>query len=199
MSAETSPPDGAARLLDAALRVIGRKGLDGLTHRAVAAEAGMSLGAVTHRFGKREGLADAALAHAVSREVARAARLDAAAAPSPDLAAWAAAVARHFRRELSEDPDLHLACYEALLSAARDPRRRPLVAEWAAAWEAGPRRALTAAGAPSPARAAALMRDAMVGRILRALAQGENGEALETALATEVHALALALRDLPAD
>lgn len=31
-------------LMEATLRIIGRKGIDGVTHRAVAAEAGMSLG-----------------------------------------------------------------------------------------------------------------------------------------------------------
>jgi len=43
-------------LMEATLRIIGREGLDRVTHRAVAAEAGMSVGAVTHHFGTRDGL-----------------------------------------------------------------------------------------------------------------------------------------------
>jgi DNA-binding transcriptional regulator YbjK len=48
-------------LMEATLRIIGRKGLDGVTHRAVAAEAGLSLGALTHHFATRDALIDAAL------------------------------------------------------------------------------------------------------------------------------------------
>src|SRR6266849_269621 len=56
-------------LMEATLRIIGRKGIDGVTHRAAA--AGMSGGAVTHHFGTRDSLVDAALRYALSREVGR--------------------------------------------------------------------------------------------------------------------------------
>ena len=58
-------------LMEATLRIIGRNGLDGVTHRAVAAEAKMSVGALTHHFASRDILVDAALAFALSREVGR--------------------------------------------------------------------------------------------------------------------------------
>ncbi len=58
-------------LMEATLRIIGRTGLDGVTHRAVATEAGMSLGAVTHHFATRDVLVDAALRFALAREVDR--------------------------------------------------------------------------------------------------------------------------------
>jgi DNA-binding transcriptional regulator YbjK len=54
-------------LMEATLRIIGRKGLDGVTHRAVAAEAGMSVGAVTHHFSTRDILVDATLRVALTR------------------------------------------------------------------------------------------------------------------------------------
>src|SRR3981189_1994704 len=58
-------------LMEATLRIIGRTGVDGVTHRAVAAEAGMSVGAVTHHFETREVLVDAALRFALTREMNR--------------------------------------------------------------------------------------------------------------------------------
>jgi DNA-binding transcriptional regulator YbjK len=43
-------------ILEAALRVIGRDGVAGLTHRAVADEAGVSLAATTYYFASKADL-----------------------------------------------------------------------------------------------------------------------------------------------
>ncbi len=157
--------------MEAALRVIGRRGLESLTHRAVAAEAGVSLGAVTHRHRKRDDLAAAAMAYAVGRETARA---DAFAlrlqSEAFDLPAWIDAVAAHYARELETNRDRHAACCEALLAAARDPRHRPAVEAWLAAWRRAPALALRAAGAPEPELRAADLVDAMIGAVMRQLA-----------------------------
>ncbi|WKN15780.1 TetR family transcriptional regulator [Streptomyces sp. JUS-F4] len=48
-------------------RVIAAKGIEGLTHRAVAEEAGVPLGATTYHFATREDLIAAALQKAVER------------------------------------------------------------------------------------------------------------------------------------
>ncbi|MFI5761746.1 TetR/AcrR family transcriptional regulator [Streptomyces sp. NPDC051563] len=48
-------------------RVIASKGIEGLTHRAVAEEAGVPLGATTYHFATREDLIAAALQQAVDR------------------------------------------------------------------------------------------------------------------------------------
>src|SRR3546814_19552611 len=70
-----SGPDTASErqrpLMEATLRIIGRNGIDGVTHRAVAAEAGLSLGAITHHFKSRDALVEAALHPALTREPAR--------------------------------------------------------------------------------------------------------------------------------
>jgi len=67
----TDAGGGDVVLMEATLRLIGRRGLDSVTHRAVAGEAGVSLGAVTHYFASRDDLIDRALRFAVTREVAR--------------------------------------------------------------------------------------------------------------------------------
>src|SRR5205814_1471993 len=69
--AEQATTERERPLMEATLRLIGRNGLDGVTHRAVAAEAGMSLGAITHHFATRDVLVDAALRFALTREVGR--------------------------------------------------------------------------------------------------------------------------------
>lgn len=69
--AETRPRYGEAReaLLRAAIRTVSRLGLRGLTYRAVAAEAKVSHGAVSHHFGSRDRLIEEALRLTSARAV----------------------------------------------------------------------------------------------------------------------------------
>jgi TetR/AcrR family transcriptional regulator, regulator of biofilm formation and stress response len=57
-------------LTEAALTLIARVGPDGLTHRAVAAEAGLPLAATTYWFASKEDMVRAALEHAAERDIA---------------------------------------------------------------------------------------------------------------------------------
>ena len=61
--------DGREALLDAAIRVVARKGLRHLTYRAVASEAGVTHGLVAHHFGSRDALLLEALRHSVTRSI----------------------------------------------------------------------------------------------------------------------------------
>ncbi|MCY0954106.1 TetR/AcrR family transcriptional regulator [Streptomyces sp. H27-S2] len=54
-------------IISATERVITRRGIEGLTHRAVAEEAGVPLGATTYHFATREDLIRAALERSVDR------------------------------------------------------------------------------------------------------------------------------------
>jgi DNA-binding transcriptional regulator YbjK len=66
------PPRGEARrtfLTEAALAVIARVGPDGLTHRLVAAEAGLPLAATTYWFSSKEDIVRAALEYAADRDL----------------------------------------------------------------------------------------------------------------------------------
>ena len=71
--AEDSPRprygEGRQALLDAAVRVVGRAGLRGLTYRAVAAEAGVTQGLVAHHFGSRDRLIHEALLAAGAQSI----------------------------------------------------------------------------------------------------------------------------------
>jgi AcrR family transcriptional regulator len=70
------PPSrkGARRkteIVDAALRIIGRDGIQGVSMRAVAAEASIPLGTVTYYFVDKEELIEAAFLRHTQRETAR--------------------------------------------------------------------------------------------------------------------------------
>jgi DNA-binding transcriptional regulator YbjK len=58
-------PDRPARIARAALRVIEDRGISGLTHRAVAAEAGVPLGSTTYHFRSQDDILVAAMRVAV--------------------------------------------------------------------------------------------------------------------------------------
>jgi AcrR family transcriptional regulator len=56
-----------ARIRDAAIRLIGERGVEGTTIRDIAREAGVSGGLVRHHFGSKEGLRSACDAYALSQ------------------------------------------------------------------------------------------------------------------------------------
>src|SRR3954469_5294473 len=67
LASSRAPGHGERRaaLLSAAVRVLDRDGMRGLTYRAVAQEAGVSHGLVRHHFGSRDALIhEAVLDHA---------------------------------------------------------------------------------------------------------------------------------------
>jgi DNA-binding transcriptional regulator YbjK len=63
---ETTQSGGAGRIAAAAAEVLGRDGLAGLTHRAVAAEVGLSLAAVSGAFPSRASLVRATFDHLIA-------------------------------------------------------------------------------------------------------------------------------------
>ena len=158
-------------LMEATLRIIGRGGIDGVTHRAVAAEAGLSVGAVTHHFATRDALVDAALRFALAREVGRLRALALSLQGKAfDLEAWIEQLTGWYAQELKAQAEVHIACYEAFLAAARDERYREIVAQWFATWQHSAELALRAAGSTTPRRHAELFVSALIGILLQQLA-----------------------------
>jgi len=168
-------------LMEATLRIIGRKGIDGVTHRAVAAEAGMSVGAVTHHFTTRDSLVENALRFALTREVRRLRALAFSLQNKAfDLDAWIESLVGWYSQELKTQPEIHIACYEAFLVAARSERYRPIVAEWFATWRQSAELALRAAGSSEPQLHAGLFVSALNGILLQQLATPRRGFRQET-------------------
>ena len=110
-----------ARLIDAALRVFGRRGYRQATVEEIATEAGHTTGAVYSNFANKEELF-LALA---DREVAeRLAEVRAVMEAAGRLEEVGPEVAEQFRAFIARDPQWPLLFYEFWSSGIRDPRLR---------------------------------------------------------------------------
>lgn len=109
-------------LVDAAIAVLGRDGLSGLTHRAVAEEAGVSLASVSYHF---SGLTD--LVATAMRRVTD--DLASTLASDPEDRSLAR-LAHLLATEVETRRDLILAEYETYLYSARNPKLGPEVFAW---------------------------------------------------------------------
>jgi DNA-binding transcriptional regulator YbjK len=120
-------PERRQRLIDAAIRVVGERGLGGLSHRAVAAEADVPLGSTTYHFATLDDLLVAALHQANERFMLEIAGWEALVGPEDD---FADALARFVEELLSRDRSRIELEYELYLAALRRPAVRPIAAEW---------------------------------------------------------------------
>ncbi|GAA2794890.1 TetR family transcriptional regulator [Saccharopolyspora taberi] len=108
------------------MRVVAREGASGVTHRAVAREAGLPTTATTYHFGGAEELLTAALTTCMDEDAARLREL-AASVEDPDrrLRALAGLMA-----ELLAAPGRLMAEFELCLLAARRPEWRASTTRW---------------------------------------------------------------------
>ncbi|GAA3035868.1 TetR family transcriptional regulator [Streptomyces glomeratus] len=113
--------------MDAAIRVVGKKGLAGLSHRSVAAEADVPLGSTTYHFATLDELTVAALRQAnegFAKVLAASGLLE---DTDGDLAGD---LARALGEWLGGDRTGVELEYELYLAALRRPVLRPVAAAW---------------------------------------------------------------------
>jgi DNA-binding transcriptional regulator YbjK len=126
MSAATHPstlPRAELRrreILSAVLRVVAAGGVDAVTHRRVAAEAGVSLGSTTYHFDSRDELILEAFRFLIANENERMAEFGSDFAVN-DLESFVEALVAWSKRELADRARL-VAEYELILHASRDER-----------------------------------------------------------------------------
>ncbi|MFF8019134.1 TetR family transcriptional regulator [Streptomyces sp. NPDC007929] len=121
-------PERRQRIIDAAIRVVGAKGIAGLSHRSVAAEADVPLGSTTYHFRTLDELMVAALRQTNEGFAKMVASCGGLEDPRADLAAE---LAGWIGAWLSGDrTGVELEC-ELYLAALRRPALRPVAAEWA--------------------------------------------------------------------
>ncbi len=151
-------PKGEQRrrsLLEAALRVIARGGVEALTHRSVAAEAGVSHGATTYHFASRDEIVLEAFRHYIETvaQTLEAALEDLVPGSETSIVDF---LVGFQQREFAE-PELVLAEYELILYAARNE----VLAREYRAWErslcARLAEGLEACGSPRPMHAARIV------------------------------------------
>jgi TetR/AcrR family transcriptional regulator, regulator of biofilm formation and stress response len=124
-----TPEDRRATILEAALRLIATDGVDAITHRRVAAAAGVPLGSTTYYFESREHLLREAFRRYLAQLQAQFAHTGKAFHDAPTVEGLVDHLVETTRRGF-EDEALMLAEYELTLFAARDAE----VAEALHAW-----------------------------------------------------------------
>ncbi len=161
-------PRGAARrdlIVEGALAVIGRVGPDALTHRLVAAEAGVPLAATTYWFASKEALIVEALAYAAARDIA-VLETQTAAAATWTRADAAGHLARILHLALTRDRASTVIDYALWIEAARRPELRPTEEAWGRACRAFYEAVLTALGGPASPHDARLLTGAVDGLLI---------------------------------
>jgi DNA-binding transcriptional regulator YbjK len=121
-------PERRQRIIDAAMRVVGRSGIAGLSHRAVAAEADVPLGSTTYHFASLDELLIAALRQANESLAAAMRESGAFADPVRDVPTVLADAVGDWLGKGRAGVELE---YELYLAALRRPALRPVAAEWA--------------------------------------------------------------------
>lgn len=120
-------PERRQRIIDAAIRVVGRGGIAGLSHRTAAAEADVPLGSTTYHFTTLDELLVAALRQANEGFAGLIAARGGLQDPHTDLAAELAALTGEWLAGERTGVELE---YELYLAALRRPALRPVAAEW---------------------------------------------------------------------
>ncbi len=151
-------PKGEQRrrsLLEAALRVIAKGGVEALTHRSVAAEAGVSHGATTYHFASRDEIVLEAFRHYIDTvaETVEAIREELAPENEASIVDF---LVRLQQREFVE-PELVLAEYEMILYAARNESLAREYRAWERSLCASLAEGLEASGAARPMHAARIV------------------------------------------
>jgi TetR/AcrR family transcriptional regulator, regulator of biofilm formation and stress response len=161
------------QILEAALRVIGRAGVQAVTHRAVAEEAGVPLGSTTYYFDSRDDLIQQALEYVAASEVERYGKRaeDLRTVKSPRQ------LADRLIDELvaaAQDRIAYIAEYELWLEAGRGPELREAAQNWCDAEQLSVAGAMEALGSTDPRADASLVVAAIDGLGERVLAREDD-------------------------
>jgi DNA-binding transcriptional regulator YbjK len=183
-----APEDVRDAIVDATIRLVGRGGTAAVTHRAVAAEAGVSLSSTTYHFASKDAIVDAALRRVAEREIAR---LASAAAALQDTGpqGLAAAAVDWLAHQLAEDDEVVRAGYHLQLESARRPALQPVHLAWARAVQDLAEHVLRAAGSPHPRTDARLLAAAVDGLRLEQLTTPDRPAALRPVVGRLLEAL----------
>lgn len=169
-------------ILDAALRVVGERGVSGVTHRAVGNAAGISSGLVTYYFASVDELLEATLRAFVDEESDRlraATKTLADADPEADHASIVGAVLQ----ALGTDPAYQIAQFELYLEAARRPALRDAARACIAAYGELAEQTFVQLGSPRASEGARTLVALLDGLALhRLLSSDDDAFVLELAL-----------------
>ncbi len=161
-------------IVEAALRVIARDGVNAATHRAVAAEAGVALASTTYHFSSKDEIVTEALELAIDRSIAAVERTTAPPGPTSP-AGLVDRLVELVEALCAEDQAPLAAQYELLIEAGRRPELRRLAERWDRAYLGGLRAVVAAAGIRAPGEAAGILSDLIEGALLDQVPTPQNG------------------------
>ncbi|HWD05246.1 MAG TPA: TetR family transcriptional regulator [Amycolatopsis sp.] len=120
-------PERRDRIAKAAIEVVAERGIEGLTHRAVAAAAGVPLGSTTYHFATLDDLLEVALHEAAANNVRELREWERGLEPDADFAAALADLVMGYIDELYPHTVVE---YDLYVAALHRPRLRPASAAW---------------------------------------------------------------------
>jgi len=120
-------PERRARIARAAIEVVAERGIDGVTHRAVAAAAGVPLGSTTYHFATLDDLLEVALVEAAEKNVHALKGWETGLSPDAD---FAAALADLVMGYINEQYRSTVVEYDLYIAALHRPRLRKASAAW---------------------------------------------------------------------
>ena len=178
-------------IVAATVRVVAREGVGAVTHRRVAAEAGVSLSSTTWHFATKGDILEAALRWTARREVARiteiAERLD---GTDFDPSAWAEELADWLLEQVTGDRDVVVALYRLQFELLGTPGAREVHREWGHGLFALGERVLAHSATLTPELDVRLIVTALDGLRLSVLSSGEaDTEWLRPAVNRQLRAL----------
>ncbi len=162
-------------ILRATMGLIGARGADAVTHRAVAEAAGVPLSATTYYFASKEDLLAQTFVLAAREETERIERLVLDLAPlSLPAADWAGAVAAQIASDIRAEPARHVALFELGLEATRTEALRAELQRWQEAHLRLAEMGCRAVGSEKPELDASVVVAALTGLMLEQLASGRD-------------------------
>ncbi|MCD2195052.1 TetR family transcriptional regulator [Actinomycetospora endophytica] len=120
-------PSRRERIARAAISVVAERGVDGLTHRAVAAAADVPLGSTTYHFQTLDDLLEEALRHAADDNIGAIRAWESGLAPD---GAFAEAMTDLVMGYVGENRSHTVVEYDLYIAALHRPALRPVSAAW---------------------------------------------------------------------
>jgi TetR/AcrR family transcriptional regulator, regulator of biofilm formation and stress response len=152
-------------ILEATLRLIGEGGVDSVTHRAVADEAGVSLASTTYYFDSKSALIEEALELMIARST-ECVREHTTAPPKISQAELINRIVAFADAQINDPQAFLTAQYELMLEAGRSEYLRPLARRWTIAYMDGFRQLVVSAGLRRPKVAAEIIMKFVEGALL---------------------------------
>jgi DNA-binding transcriptional regulator YbjK len=178
-------------IVAATVTIVAREGVAAVTHRRLAAEAGVSLSSTTWHFAAKADILEAALHWTARREVARIAAIaDRLGGAGFDASAWADELADWLVEQVTGEREIAVALYRLQIELLGTPGAREVHREWGRGLRAVGDHVLERSATPTPDLDVRLVIAALDGLRMGVLNAGEEDvEWLRPAVHRQLRAL----------